>query len=196
MFNSLPPDNFPDDYESRAYQRYHPAFKPGMLHWLRYEAPRLMLALVPLSIVGTAFILTLVFLPAPAPRVVVITVEPIANLQTPMPAEFPVPATQQQVITLPARVDHDLPFAEKHAYRFWLEPGLTWTFSVITIEGMMPVISLYNPQGLIISQQQSTAPSVSMSYTPTEEGQYALIVETAGGGATAGGYTLRIMPEQ
>lgn len=198
MFNRLPPDNYPDDYETRAYQRYHPNFKPGVLHWLLYESPRLMLAFVPLSIVATAFLLTLLFLPERPPRVVVVTSEPqVDTLQTPMPVDFPVPAEQQQILNIPARVDHELGFGERHAYRFWWEPGFTWTIRLLTVEGMVPVVSLYNPQGLIIDQEIDTQGSynIAISYTPTEIGQYAVIVETSGG-VTAGGYTLTVMPQR
>ena len=188
----LPPDNHPDNFESRAYHHYRPEMRPGAWLWLRFSLPRLILALALLGMIALGGFVAFMLVPTPEPEVIIITAVPSSDNLPPIGGDFPA-GISQTYLNLPARLDNTLDFQEKHAYRFFLEPGITWTITVTPVTDIDPVLSLYSPEGLILQHNNlGAALPVTITYQATVSGQYGIIVETAGGGATAGAYTLTI----
>lgn len=195
MFNRFPKDNYPDDYESRAYQHYKESLQPGILLWVRDSSGYMIFATLVFIFAGMGLLVAWIALPPQEPQIIVVTPAytptPVGDIQ----GDFPVDAPQQ-FITVPARVDHAISFAEKHGYRFFLDPGLTWTLNVYSDGVFDPQMSLYGPDGVIIQLDDdggSDGLSSQMSFQAPVSGQYGLVIQSSGG-STAGGYTLTIMP--
>lgn len=197
MFRRLQ-DNSPDDFDSANYQRYKPGLKPGPVLWMRYSLPRLALLLMIGGLVLVSFVGSLLIIPPRDPSVVIVTAQPSATAVGDLTGDFPAGVVQQS-ITLPARIDDRIAFGEKQGFRFFVEPGFTWVITVTGDQNFDPLLSLYNPDGTIanINDDISSGNLASrITFTASERAQYAIIIESAQGGATAGAYTLDILPQR
>ncbi|MCL4879978.1 MAG: hypothetical protein KJ064_25205 [Anaerolineae bacterium] len=194
MFNRTPRDNYPDDYESRAYQHYQESFHPGIFMWLREFSSYLMFAVWVFIFAGMGLLVAWIALPPQEPRIVIVTpaFSPTGDIMGDFPADV-----SQQFITVPARIDHVLGLGQKHGYRFFLDPGLTWIMTVYSDGTLDPQLSLYGPDGVIIQLDDDSGGdgiSSQISFQAPVSGQYALLIQSAGDGSSSGGYTLTVMP--
>jgi len=197
MFRRLQ-DNFPDDFDSANYQRYKPGLKPGPVLWMRYSLPRLALLLMIGGLVLVSFVGSLFIIPPREPSVVIVTAQPSATAVGDLVGDFPAGVIQQS-ITLPARINDTLAFGQKKGFRFFVEPGFTWVITVTPDRNFDPLLSLYNPDGTIANINDDISASnlaSRITFTASERAQYGIVIESAQGGATAGGYTLDILPQR
>jgi hypothetical protein len=197
MFRRLQ-DNFPDDFDSTNYRRYRPAMKSGLVTWMRFSLPRLALMLLIAGLVLVSFVGSLLIIPPREPRVVIVTAQPTATPIGDLVGDFPAGVTQQS-ITIPARIDDVLGFGEKRGFRFFVDPGFTWIISVTPDRNFDPLLSLYNPDGTIASIHDDISGSnlgSQIAFSAPERAQYAIVIESAQNGATAGEYTLDILPQR
>jgi len=182
----LPPDIYPDDFDTREYQSYHEGLQPGLLLWLRRTLPRLLLYSTVLSIMAVSFVAALFILPPRQPRVVIITAVPTPAGD--LGGEFPADAPQIST-SLPARIDDWLDMGQKRGYRFFAQPGLTWRISLAPAQGVTAQASLYNPDGTLAELINGAGQII---FSAEQTNQYAVLVESPSGG----NYTLSIMPQQ
>jgi hypothetical protein len=186
----IPPDNYPDDFDTPAYRAYRPNLKPGVWLWLWDMLPRVLLGMLLLGAIGAGFVGALFILPPVEPQIVVITGQPSATPLGDIQGDFP-PDVQQKSITLPARIDSALGVGERHGYRFFLNSGLTWVITVIPDEQLQPIVTLYNPDGTV-ADISDFADGSQIIFQAAAHGQYGVAVESP----TSGGYTLSILPSQ
>lgn len=191
----IPPDTYPDDFDTPAYANYHPRLSPGLGLTLRRTLPRLILGLATLIVLVAAVVAAALILPEDAPQVVVITALPSATPIGDVGGDFPATVPQSSV-QVPARVDETFAPNDRHAYRFFAAPNLTWTITVTPDRTFDPVLTLYSPDGVVMQIDDDGGGGLSsrISFTPTEAAQYAILIESAKGGASSGGYTLQILP--
>jgi hypothetical protein len=197
MFRRLQ-DNFPDDFDSAYYQRYQPGLRPGPVLWMRYSLPRLVLLLAIGGLVLVSFVGSLLIIPPREPTVVIVTAQPTATPVGDLGGDYPADVMQQS-ITLPTRIDGTLAFGEKHGFRFFVEPGFTWVITVTPDQNFDPLLSLYNPDGTIADLKDDISASnlgSRITFAASERAQYGIVIESAQNGATAGGYTLDILPQR
>lgn len=203
MFNRgrIPKDNFPDEYESRVFQQYRETFQPGLVLKLREWSSQLLFAGLVFLFASLGLSVAWIALPPEELTIIIVTPD-----YTPAPpaesgdiaGDFPA-GIPQQFIQVPAKVDHEVfSVGERHAYRFILEPTLTWTFTVTGDGNFDPKASLYGPDGVLVQMNDDIQIGVDLrsqfTYTPPARGQYALLIESTGDRPTTGGYTLQIMP--
>jgi hypothetical protein len=191
---SLPPDHYPDDFDSAAYRAYRPHYRAGVGLWLRQTLPQLLLASLFVVAIGGGFMGALLILPPRAPQVVIIqaTATPVGDLR----GDFP-PDVAQLSITLPAKIDNWMDLGQRRGYRFFAKPGLRWLITVLPDAAFNPQVTLFNPDGSVAQINNDRAPGERTSeliFEASETAQYAILVESAERGSTAGGYTLEIMP--
>jgi hypothetical protein len=197
MFRRLQ-DNYPDDFDSQNYTRYRPSMQPGPILWMRRSLPRLFLGLLIGGLVAVSFVGSLLIIPPREPTVVIVTAQPTATANGDLTGDFPA-GVMQQSITLPARIDDTLAAGEQRGFRFFVEPGFTWVISVTPDRTLDPLLSLYNPDGTIASISDDISGSnlgSSITLSAPQRAQYAIVIESAANGATAGGYTLDILPQR
>ena len=203
MFNRrrLPPDNYPDEFDTSAYRRYTPRLKPGLWLTLRENFGQVWLWLFFVGAIIVSFGITWTLLPPPEPVTVIITA-PAPQAQAIDPGgiggDFPAQVVQQRIL-IPARVDDALALGEKDGYRFDADLGTTWVISVYGDANLNPLLTLYNSEGLVVEinddRLQNDFDSRIIFQAP-QAGQYGIVVESAASGATAGGYTLEILPQR
>lgn len=198
----LPPDNFPDDTETRAFQHYRegkapPRFRFPELSFLRGSSWKIVglgIAFIGIMLLGIVAVFTW---SEPRERFVVVTGAPTvpADLPTiPVGGDFPTDAAQQ-FIRIPARIEDTLPAGERRGYTFVAKPGFTWQIIVVPNNGSAfdPVLSLYGPDGIIRDINDDRVEgdvTAQIDLTPEREGVYAVLVEEASG--TGGDYILII----
>lgn len=185
--NAVPPDTFPDEFDSPAYRNYRPSLRPSLLLSLRGILPTLLVIGTMLLVVAVGFVAALLILPEAEPKIVVISIYPSPTPPGDITGDFPA-TIQQASITLPARIDEAIGVGEPHGYRFFAGPGLIWVITLLTDGGFTPRLTLYNPDGTV-SQITDGQP---ITFTAPEIAQYGLLIEPSTG---AGGYTLRIFPQ-
>jgi hypothetical protein len=120
----------------------------------------------------------------------VITARPSATPLGDIQGDFP-PDARQESITLPTRIDYAIGAGERHGYRFFVNPGLTWTITVIPDAQLQPVLTLHNPDGTV-AEISDYADGSQIVFQTLTRGQYGVVIESP----TAGGYTLTILPSQ
>ncbi len=191
MFN--PQDNFPDEFDTSAYRRYQPHFRRGVWLWLRERAlGGLWVGIISLAIGGGC--LGAWFLFPPQPTIIVVTAQPSSTPLGDILGDFP-PDIRQESITLPAKIDHRLGAGEQHGYRFFASSDLSWTIRVLPDANFDPVLTLYNPDGSVaqINNDRATGERTSeLTFQAQTTAQYGITITS--NGATAGGYTLQILP--
>ncbi|MBI5960160.1 MAG: hypothetical protein HY866_15575 [Chloroflexi bacterium] len=100
--------------------------------------------------------------------------------------------------TVPAMIKNDLPLAGmKQGYIFRGKAGQVWEIIVEPREGstLDPQITLYTPSGGVLAQNDSRSVgeiTAALTIPLTENGHYRLLVESAQGGLTTGGYLLTL----
>lgn len=205
----LPPDNFPDETETNAFQNYQEnRGRIGeVLSILFGSRERVLLtAGIFVALVGGVWLGLYMLLPQRTMEVVVTaegtisvnTVEPSPVLADTVGGDFP-PNVSQEVISIPARIDDSLAFGTRKGYTFYAEAGVTWEITVFGATGFDPAISLYGPPNgqLMASNDDRPAGDLASEIRVTiqQDGSYGLLVEGSGG-ASGGGYTLLIVPIQ
>jgi hypothetical protein len=196
FFQRLPPDKYPDDFDTPLYARYSPRLKPGLWLWMRDHVSRFLLGMTLFGAIGIGFLGALIILPPAEPQIVIVTSVPTATPVGDIQGDFPA-GIMQQSITLPARIDNALGSGEKHGYRFFTNTGITWVITVYPDSQFDPVLTLYHPDGTALDLNDDISESDLTSqliFTPQTAGQYGIVIEGAGG-ISAGGYTLMILPQ-
>lgn len=191
---SLPPDHYPDEFDTPAYRDYRPELHKGFGLWVRQSLPRLLLMGTFLLAIGGGFMGALLLLPPRQPQYVVIesTPTPVGDLRGDFPTDAP-----QFSITVPAKIDQWLELGQRHGYRFFAQPGIRWVITVLPDATFNPQVSLFNPDGSIsqINNDRATGDRTSeLIFEASEVAQYAILIESAERGTTSGGYTLEILP--
>lgn len=193
MFRRLPTDNFPDDFDTRAYRTYREL--PGV--WLRVLnlLPRIVFVVILAFALIFGLVITLLFLQEDEPTIMVITPQPTATVPTEIAGDFPDTALQSS-ITIPARIDNELGVSQQHGYRFMMSPGITWEISLTPYGALDPVMSLYNPDGILVDISAALqGRDGQLIFEATEAGQYGLVIEPNPSSASSGRYTLSILPQ-
>ncbi len=195
----IPKDNYPDEYESRAFQHYRDSFRPGVLLLLRTWSSHLLFAALVFLFAALGLSVAWIALPPQDPQIIVVTPafapSPVGDVGGDFPADVP-----QTFILTPAKIDHEIFIGQRHGYRFFLQSGISWTFTVTPNETFDPMMSLYGPDGVLVSLSDDVQTGVDLrsqfTFTPPTDGQYALLIESTPDQQTAGGYTLQIMPNR
>lgn len=191
LFN-LPPDNAPDDTETRAFQNYgeHVAVV-SLLNFRQVLMAGAALTALMLFGVGIWYLWPQA---EPEYRVVPnrdvfidISGDPLAQLSTNLNGI----ATEQVGITVPARVDQSLVANSSRLYAFNAEAGITWRVEVIVSGGFTPTVQIFGANGELL-QNGVASESTTFTLAVTTTGVYAIVIEDTLG--TSGGYTLRILP--
>jgi hypothetical protein len=204
----LPPDDFPDETETNAFQNYRDdQGQFGEVFSLLFGSRQriLITAGVFVGIVAVIWLGLYMVLPTPTKEVVVTpdggsvaeeTIIPSPVLAEAVGGEFPA-GVPQEVISIPARIDDSLAFGSRMGYAFHAEAGLTWQITVFGATGFDPVISLYGPPSgqLLANNDDRGVGDLASEITVTfqQDGNYAVLLEGSGG-ASGGGYTLLIVP--
>ncbi|MCI0710981.1 MAG: hypothetical protein L0154_12560 [Chloroflexi bacterium] len=198
MFQRLPPDNFPDDTQTAAYQNYREGQAPSRfrlptIHWRQWRA------YIIAGLIAIAISIVLVLLygtfsdnnvnPTDLPPPPTPTEQSLV-----MRGDFPVNVSQQ-FITAPARIEDTLPGGVSRGYTFLAYQGVTWNITLVGSTGFQPRMNLYGPDGSILSRSEAPAAgqNASMSHFVAESGLYAILVE--GANNTGGDYTFILLPE-
>jgi hypothetical protein len=196
----LPRDNFPDDTESRAFQRYH-SDSPRLPFW--YGRRRYVggLAIALAMLVG-GIVLYLV-LSNGEPTYVIVPGDTPADSPTPVATtdvldvfDFLATVSEWQTTTIPARVDHSLATGASHAYVFDSQPDVEWCLSV-AVDGLadLSVEFEHTAEDEVVTIDTDCAPgsyAVEQSVTFLGDGPYALVLRS---GTTSGGYTFWLLPD-
>lgn len=210
----LPPDDFPDETETNAFQNYREdRGRVGEILSLIFGSrQRLLAAIVVIGLlVGAIWVGLYFLLPEPSPKVVIVPSDngngdevvsddplPTTVVAEVVSGEFPTDVAQQ-LITVPARIDDSLAIGTRRGYTFYAEAGVTWEITVFGATGFDPVISLYGPPGgrLLDSNDDRAVGDLAseLRVTIQQDGNYAVMIEGAGG-VSGGGYTLLIVPVQ
>lgn len=198
----LPPDNFPDDTESYAFQNYrHEGNR--LIYLLSTLLPywRLILAGGVLAL-GIGVVAAAISWLGAEPTVVVIprtdiTPTPIGDLLLQLNGDFPPIITERQVISVPARIQDDLPFGTGRGYVFWGRAGVAWRITVESDGSFDPIVTLYGPPNgvFLISNDDRSPGEISSEIISTfaTDGLYAIAVQSADG-ASGGAYTMTMLP--
>ncbi len=196
----LPRDNFPDDTERRAFQRYRDDGRYARFSLRGWPLRRWLAFAVPLLAV-TAAVIYLV-LPEAEPTLVVVPGDTPATLQDPvqaLDAVFPSDVTDRRTIRLPARITDQLPVAHRRGYFFNASAGVTWCLTVDADPGFVPSVSFFGvADGSLVTEVGDCAPesgalAVELLITFQQDGPYAVLVADEAG-LTGGAYTLRLIP--
>jgi hypothetical protein len=198
MFQRLPPDNFPDDTQTVAFQNYREGqarsrFRLPNIRWRQWSA------YIGAGLVAIVFSIGLVLL---YQNVFDDSIDPTLTAAPPTPTEqslvmrgdFPA-GVSQRFITIPARIEDTLPGGFSRGYTFLAYQGVTWNITIIGGEGFQPRMNLYGPDGSIISRSEapSAGQNASLSHFIDDSGLYAILIE--GANNTGGGYTFIALPE-
>ncbi|NDJ85780.1 MAG: hypothetical protein GYB66_07835 [Chloroflexi bacterium] len=201
----LPPDTFPDDTETRAFQTYHEDKATAAPRSLVTRRWRLLAAIGLLVGIMTVISMeVLALLDDGETTYIIVPGEPLSPGPTLDPGAafdngFPEAVDARQVITVPTRIDHTLSAGQKQGYIFRAPAALAWQITVVsTGGGLTPTVRLYGPpnSALIETQTASSASqTASLTFTSTPGTAYAVVVAGATP-TTAGTYTIRILPSQ
>lgn len=190
----LPPDSYPDDFDSAAYRTYRPTLRRGVRLWLRERLSCAFFVLLVAASLAGGFVVALLILPPEEERAHIVIIDPsptpIGDIQGDFPRDV-----RQISITLPAKIDDVLDFGEKRGYRFFAAPGITWIISVLPMDTLDPVVSLYNPDGTIaqINDNGAGGRGSQLIFEASALAQYAILIDS---GQTGGAYTLQILPQR
>ncbi len=189
---SLPPDNAPDDTETRAFQGY--GHGTGLVGFFNMRQALMVGAVfVALVLVGLGVWL---ILPESNPEYRVVpnpnvfpasTGDPLAQL----PSAIPQTVADQVSLTIPTRVDQALLVGASRLYAFNATAGLSWRVRIIGSAGLTLSVSIYGPDGALldsVNAQSQAEFTLSISVT----GVYTIIISDILG--TGGNYTLQILP--
>ena len=207
----LPPDDFPDETETNAFQNYRAdRGRIGEVFSILLGSRQRIFITASgfIAIVVVIWLGLYVILPTPTKEVIVTpdggqvavgdTLEPSPIIVEPMEGDFPADVLQE-VISIPARIDNSLAFGTRAGYTFYAEAGVTWKITVFGATGFDPAISLYGPPtGQLLANNDDRAGgdfASEITMTIQQSGNYAVLLEGSGG-ASGGGYTLLIVPVQ
>jgi hypothetical protein len=197
----LPPDDFPDDTETRAFQNYRDGKVPSRFEfhfkWRPWRTAILFILLAVIAGLIGAFVL---WWTEPGEQIVIITGVPtmLPDIPAePLDGDFPADVPQQ-FIRIPARINDHLVAGERRGYTFFARAAFTWQITVEPQESSSfdPILSLYGPDGVVIDfNDNRTAEDRASQLTLVVEhdGAYALLLEGARG-ISDGAYALSILP--
>ncbi len=189
MQRRLPPDNFPDDTETHAFQNYDsPTFRrlTGLYHGRRWLLPAA-------GFLVTAVVVILVMqwvmnrgsdtpdnTPVSSPTYPTPRPDPLQLLN----GDFPSDITDRQSILVPARIDDTLPAGNQRGYVFYAPSTTEWCI-IVEADAGLPSISLYGPPDGVFT---STVTGAALTATFQEDSLYAVVV------GNVQFYTLLILP--
>lgn len=188
----LPPDNAPDDTETRAFQNYEVRRQLIPLYFRRYIMIGAVIIAAVLLAVGIYFVLPEA---DPEYRVVpnenIVALEPTVDPLVGIPDTLAPNITEAIGITVPARIDNTLPVANSRVYAFNADAGITWRIRVDASDNFAPTVTLYGPDGSIIDNSLGDQ-NATLQVTLRQSGTYTLLIEDTF--ARGGSYTLWILP--
>lgn len=186
----LPPDNAPDDTETRAFQNFAQHHQVVPLYFRRYIMLGAVVIAVALLAVGIYF-----SLPEAEPEFRVVPNENIIALEPTVDPLVGIPssinAAEAIGITIPARIDNTLTIASNRIYAFNADAGITWSIQVNSSNNSALTVTLYGPDGSIIDNSLNDQ-NASLTVTLRQSGTYTLLIEDTF--ARGVSYTLWILP--
>lgn len=204
----LPPDNYPDDTESEAFQQYQegqvsPTPSQRFIRFL-WQHTRLTLALVGIGIASlVALVWSLwpehdiqtIILPNEAPTQANHTPLSIDTLVQEVGGDFPVSITDRQAIRIPARIEDQLMGGQARGYVFQAPSSITWRIALSSDRSWSPLIKLYGPSNNQLLNENGSQGTFTAEITTTlhEGGLYSISIESIDG-FSGGYYTLTILP--